>query len=338
MAWTPERTYATQKIQIGAESTTALGTSVAASKLLECFDWQLGPEMDVNFYTPTGHLYPSTQEQNTEWLEGTLGGNLDYNGIVYPLAGLMGSVAPATHLASATAKDWIFTPPITSVVVPQTYTLEQGDSSRAHKVVYGLFTEFGYKGTRKDFSCSGKFIAQPISDGITLTPTPTAVAIAPVVSKHINVYLDATSAGLGTTQLNRVLSIEYQMSDVYDVLWVLNRATIGWTAHVNKQPKCTVKLKVEADAAGMAMLGYVQSGATYYLRVDAQGQQIASDGPGAIFNAIKHDMAIKFGKPSKFEDEQGVFAIEWEGTIVEDPAWDGGKAQTITVTNLLGAL
>lgn len=338
MVWTPERTAATQKVQVGAESTTALGTPVAATKLLECFDWEMGIEAEVNFYTPTGHFYPSTQEENMEWLSGTLGGNLDYNGIIYPLASLLGSATPSAHGASTTAKDWTFTPPLTTCVVPQTYTLEQGDTSRAHKVAYGLFTEFGYKGTRKDFSCSGKFIAQPISDGITLTASPTAIPIAPVVSKHVNVYLDPTSAALGTTQLMRVLSIEYQMSDVYDALWVLNRATMGWTAHVNKMPKTTIKLKVEANAEGMALLGYVQSGVTYYLRVDAQGAQIASDNPGPIYNSIKHDMAVKFGKPSKFEDDQGVFAIEWEGTIVEDPAWNSGTAQKIVVTNLLAAL
>src|SRR5215472_15432662 len=262
MAWTAERTTAIQKIQIGAEATTALGTNVAANKVLECFDWTMQINGDVNFYTPSGHFYPSTQEENTEWIDGTLAGNLDYNGVIYPLGSLLGDVTAATHGTSATAKDWIYTPTLSTVIVPRTYTIEQGDAIRAHKINYGLFTEFGYKGTRKDFSCSGKFLGQPLTDNITLTASPTVIGIQPVVSKHVNVFLDTTSGGLGTTQLTRVLAVEYMMTNVYGPLWVLNRATTGWTAHVNLVPKATLKLKLEADSNGMAILAtYLQAGA-----------------------------------------------------------------------------
>ncbi|SRR5712691_6722167 len=342
MVWTAERTWINARVQLGAEATTALGTNVAAAKTLECFDWVFQIESDVAFYTATGHKYPATQEENTEWLSGTLSGNLDYNGAIYPLASVCGDQAAVAHLASTTAKDWIFTPPLSSSIVPRTYTVEQGDAIRAHKFNYGLFTDFGYKGTRKDFSCSGKLIAQPIQDSITLTATPTIIAISPVVAKHVNVYLDTTSAGLGTTLLTRALSVDFSMSNFYGPLWVLNRATTGWTAHVDLMPKCIVKLKVEADATGMGWLPtYLQGGAIAYIRVQALGTTvIAADGPGSIFPEFRHDMAVKFGKPSAFEDDQGVYALEWEGTVVEDPTWGTtpGTAQKFTVTNLLAAL
>lgn len=340
MPFTPERSTINQRIQIGAESTSALGTSVAATKLIECFDWQLGIEAEVNFYTPTGRKYPSTQEENEEWTSGTLGGNMDYNGIIYPLASIVGSVAPVAHLASATAKDWIFIPPVTGSIVPQAYTIEQGDTVRAHKLSYGLFTQWGYKGTRKDFTTSGKLIGQLLADGITMTASPTAIVLAPMVSKHFNVYLDPTSAALGTTLLTRVLSLEYNMENVYGPAWFLNRATPSWTAHVDMKPKATLKLKLEADSTGMSILPtYVQAGATAYVRLQALGNQIASDGPGTINNTFQHDMAVKMGKPSNFEDQDGIFAIEWECTVVEDPAWGtAGQSQKITVTSLIGAL
>ena len=339
MAWQAERTTINQRVQIGPEATTALGTPVAASKLLECFDWTMAINGDVNFYTPTGHKYASSQEENTEWVDITLGGNLDYNGVIYPLASVMGNVSPVAHLASTTAKDWIFTPPTTGSIVPRTYTIQQGDSVRAHQVAYAIFTDFGYKGDRKSFTISGKGIGQPISDGATLTSSPTAVPLAPVPAKQFNVYLDSTSAGLGTTQLTRALSVDYSMTGTYGPLFVLNRSSLGFTAHVDMAPKASIKLKLEADANGMALLGYLQSGVTYYLRVQAQGTTaIASDGPGSIFNTFTHDMAVKVNKPTAFADDQGVFAIEWELDIVEDPTWNTGQAQTFTVTNLIAAL
>jgi hypothetical protein len=428
MAWTAERSTVNQKVQIGAESNTALGTNVAAGKLLESFDWVFGVEADINLYTPTGHKYPNVQEENTEWASGTVGGNLDFNGVLYPLASVWGAVTPSAHGASATAKDWVFTPPTTGSIVPQTYTIEQGDAIRAHKFNYVLFTEWGYKGTRKDFTMSGKVMCQPIQDGITLTSSPTAVAIAPVVAKQANVYLDTTSAGLGTTLLTRVLSIDFAFTNTYGPLWVLNRATVGWTAHVDQMPSGKFKLKVEADSNGMALLpNYLQTGNTAYIRVNAQGNIIdnlqtltigggatggtftlsykgqttapitysaaltgatintafqllstvstnctvsgSAGGPytftfsGALasdmsavtatnvslsggtptitlvaqaYNIFQHDMAVKIGKPAPFSDDQGVFATEWECTVIEDPAW--GKAQTATVTSLITAL
>ena len=37
------------------------------------------------------------------------------------------------------------------------------------------------------------------------------------------------------------------------------------------------------------------------------------------WNTIKHDMAVKFNKPTgAFADDQGVFALEWEMDVVED--------------------
>jgi hypothetical protein len=344
MTFTPERATVNQRVQIGAESTSALGTSVAATKLLQALTFDDAIEADVAEYRGTGRKYPATLEENREWASMDVGGNLDYNALCYILAGTMGAASPVAHGASSTAKDWVFTPPITGSIVPQTYTIEHGDTTRAHKFTYGLFTDFGYKGTRKDFTLNGtKMMMQPIQDNITMTASPTAVPIVPMPSKHFNVYLDATSGGLGTTQLLRVLSIEYAMPTVYSDFWALNRATVGFSGHVDQPPKAAFKLLVEADAQGMALLAYLQSSVTYYLRVQAQGSTaIASDGPGNIFNTFTHDMAVKFSKPDKFQDDQGIFAIQWNMTIVEDTSWTGpaaaGTAQTMTVTNLLTAL
>ena len=337
MTYTAERTTVNQRVQVGAESTTALGTKVAATKLLEMFSFDIGIDTEVMFYRGTGRKYPASQEENKEWSSVDVSGNMDYNGLVYLLGGAMGAASAAAHGTSVTAKDWIFTPPLTGTIVPQTLSIEQGDAIRAHSLAYGLVTDFGYKATRTDLSLNGtKMMAQLLSDAITMTASPVAVAIAPMVAKHINVYLDSTSAALGTTQLLRVLSLDFTMSGIYGPLWVFNRTNASWAAHVDMVPKTIFKLKMEADAQGMALLGYLQSGTTYYLRISAQGGQIASDGPGVVYNTMTHDMAIKVGKPTKFADDQGVFAIEWECTIVEDTSW--GKSQTVTVTNLLASL
>lgn len=430
MTWNPELTSANQHIQFGAESTSNLGVNVPANKLIQCFDLQWGPMADVKMYEATGRKYPTAQIENSEWVEGTLGGELDYNGIIYLLASTMGSVNPVAHGASAVAKDWIYVPPLTGSIVPQTYSIEQGDTAvRARKASYGLFTEYSFKGDRQaGITIGSKLLAQPMADGITMTASPTAVALAPVAGKHINVYLDSTSGTLGTTQLLKVLNLDYAFSGIYGPFFPFNRATIGWTAHVDLNPGCTIKVLMEADSVGMTELSFLQSGSTQFLRINAQGQVIDNNqtvtiGGGATtgnftltykgqttaniaytssltaatvqtayqllstvgvnctvsgpnggpyvftytgtlvndttamtatnvslsggtptivvtqtqaYNVYQHDMAVKVSKPTPFKDDKGIFAEEWEFTIVEDATW--GKAQAVTVTNLLTAL
>lgn len=425
MSFTPQVSSVNQRVQIGAESTSALGTAVPANRYLEMFDWDLQISPDVIFYTPTGHKYPTVQEENMEWVEGDVSGWPDYNGLIYICGGAMGAVSAVAHGASAVAKDWIFVPPLTGSIVPQTLTVQQGDSVRARQFTYCLFNEFAYKVTRKEATFSSKFFGLPIADPATLTANPTAIAAVPVVGKQVNVYLDSSSSAFGTTQLLTSFSVDFAMSGIYGMFWPLNRGALGYTSHVDSKPATTVKIFEEANTEGLSFLSLLQSGATQYLRVQAMGAQIdnswlvtlgtqssgnfvliyggqttgniaynataatvlaalellssiptgdvavsgAAGGPytinltGALTTntqaltatfsglstpanaslvsevvpyTLTHDMAIKVGKPSKYQDQEGVYALEWECTVVEDATW--GNAHKFTLTNLLSSL
>jgi len=433
MAWTAERSTINQTLQFGLEATP--GVNVPANKSIQCFAVTFGPMADTTEFSATGRKYPSIVIENSEWVEGTLTGSLDYNGIVYALSGVCGA---ATSIAaaggSATAKLWTFVPPLTGSVQPQTYTIEQGENNAFgnaiynHKVNYGLISEFGYKGDRKTgFNVSGKVLAQQLQRAITMTSTPTAVVIQPSAGKHFNVYLDPTSGALGTTPLLKVLNLDYAFTGLYGMFFPLNRANLGWQAHVDLNPGCTIKMLIEADATGMTPLTYLQAGTTQFLRVQGVGAiidnlQTVTIGGGATggtftlsykgqttalitysaaltsatvntafqllstvgsnctvtgsaggpyiftfsgplvgdmsavgvqnvaltggtptvasvataYATFQHDMAVKVSKPNPFSDKDGVFAEEWEFTIVEDAGW--GAAQKFLITTLLTAL
>ncbi len=421
------RTAVNQQIQWGLESTA--GVNVAASKRVECFDVVMGIDGDIGFYRPVGHKYETEQEQNTEWMAHTWTGNPDYNGLIYPFASAFAKVSAVAHGASGTAKDWIMTPPITGNATPATFTIEQGDSTYAHKANYFIFNEVGYTFSRKSTTFSAKSFSLPIQRAITLTGSPTVVALAPIPGKHFNLYIDSTSASLGTTQYANALQIQYLMTNIYGTFFPINRANVGFTSHVDLVPQTTLKLRLMADAQGMSLLDNLQAGSTIYVRVNAQGSVIDNQqtvtlgtqssgtftltykaqttaaiaynatsaavqtafrllssvpattvvtgpvggpylivfspsdtlaldttpitGSGASlstpanfvitqtqsYNTFQHDMAVKVGKPQPFGDDTGIFYIEWEGRIVEDPTWNApGQAQTMTITNLIPAL
>jgi hypothetical protein len=332
-----DRMTVNQRVQIAAETTN--GTGVPATKLLEMFNWMPGIEAEVKTFPPTGFKYATEQIEEKEWASWDFAGNMDYNGLVYPCSSVFGAATITAHLASTTAKDWTFLPPSTGATTVTSYSIEQGDAVRAHKSFYSLFTDWGYKINRggAEFSTSGKLISQSLQDGITLTSSPTAIALAPAASKQVLITLDTTSAGLGVTQFpGSILSFDYNFASAYSVFWSIDRAKTSWAKHVDVRPVTTINMLVEADVNGMALLANLQSQATGFMRVDAQGAIIAADGPGNIVQEFKHDMAIKWSKPQKFEDNQGIFAINFSGTVVHDPTWNA--AQKLVITNLLTTL
>jgi hypothetical protein len=326
-----------QNTQLGVES--VYGTSVAANKLLRWGDWKFGIEADVTTYRGTGRKYASTSALNKEWSKGSVDGPLDFNAIIYLLNSAFCTGTITAHGASATAKDHTFIPPVSGNATQKTYTFENGETAtRAQKFSYGLFTKFGYKGSRDEFTCEGELIGQLTTDNVSMTGSPTAIALAPSPANQWNVWMDATSAGLGVTQLLCVSEVEFEMSDIYGPGWFINRALPSWSTHVDQAPKTTFKITQEADAAGMIPLADMRAGTTKYFRVESQGAQIASDGPGAVYNTIIHDMAVKFVKPSEYKDQDGFYAITWECELIEDSAWGSGQAHKMTVANLLTAL
>src|SRR5260221_12485449 len=137
------RATVNQRVQIGAEVTTLPGTTVAANKLLQCFDWQFGINADVKFYRPPGRKYDTVQEENTEWVDGTMTGPMDFNGILYPLLSACGSITPPT-VADVSSYTWVISPPVSGAIAPQNSSIHQGSPpSRAHRVASVRFPEFG---------------------------------------------------------------------------------------------------------------------------------------------------------------------------------------------------
>jgi hypothetical protein len=55
-----------------------------------------------------------------------------------------------------------------------------------------------------------------------------------------------------------------------------------------------------------------------------------------VYDSFTHDMAIKIGQPSTWQDSNGIYAIEWTCEVFEDGPW--GHSHMATMTNLLSAL
>lgn len=330
----PMRASVNQQFQIGAEAIP--GTSVPASKLIEAFDVVWGIKPDIKTYRPTGRKLISIAEEMTEMTEGKLSGELDYNAILYPVAGVFGKITPALHGPSTTAYDWTITPPLTGNANPQTFTGQKGDASFAEAASYMLMSDWGYKVSRKEATNDASFIAQLMNVAATLTAAPTVVPLQPAKGAHINLFLDSTSAGIGTTQITNPMEFSFAASGYYAPFWAVNRANPSFGSHVDQAPKNEFKLSLPFDTQGRGYVATMQAGSKVYARVDAVGPVL--DATNSLNYGFRHDMCLVITNIGQLSDKDGIYAVELTFEVAEDPNWSTGKGHTLSGTCALPAL
>jgi hypothetical protein len=123
------------------------------------------------------------------------------------------------------------------------------------------------------------------------------------------------------------------LSDVWGQFWPLKRGE-SFTEVLDTDPTAEVKLKVMADAAGMALLGKMRKGTSKFIRISAISE--TKIGATQTPYSFQIDAAMKVKNPNEFSDEDGVYAIEWTFDIVHDATW--GKATELTVVCSQAAL
>jgi len=327
-----ERSTITQVTQIGVE--TEAGTAVAAGKLLQALSIEPAIKADVSTFRPIGGKYTTIAALGKEWVEAKISGEVAcYNHLAYLLAGILNKPTPVQQGATA-AYLWTFTPAQTAADTIATFTVEQGSSARAGSFAYGLISSLGLSFSREKIAVSGTMLGQAYEDGITMTAKPTAIAVKPILPTDLDVYLDDTSAGIGTTKLTRVLSGSLDISDRFGTLWAINSAVSGFAAHVETPPTAQLKLLVEADATGMGLLTPMRAGDKRYIRLAAEGPTIAD----TYKYALQIDLCGVVTDVGEFSDEDGVYAVEWTFDVAYDAAWASGQALKVLLTNVLSAL
>lgn len=313
--------------QIAVESTPGTDPN-AGYKQLSALSIMPAPKIDVTQYRASGQKFPSVAALNKEWTECKLEGAITYTELVYLLSSLVSYAAPS---GAGSAKTWTFEPGLTSASTVKTFSVEQGDTTRAHEFTYGVVKDLTLDFSRDECKLSGTMIGRALADGITKTGGATTIAPQVVMPTQVTVKLADTWAGLtAASALSRVLSVSWSMSDRWGPVWVLDGNTY-WAASVETEPKAELKLKVEADAAGMALLTNMRAGSTKYMRIKATGALIS----GADYYDLQIDTACKVIDVGEFADEDGVFAIEWTLGAFYD-ATAGKTTEAIVVNTLTG--
>lgn len=321
-----ERSALTQGVQMGVE--TVPGTPVAANKKFVSIGVEPAIQMDPIRFRPMGTKYKTVVTPGKEWVEAGISGVGSYSEIIWFLSSLI--VTPgAPTTVDTSARKWTFISAASAEDTVKTFTVEQGGAVRAHSFAYGIMTELEFTINRDGIEVGGSMLGQRISDGITLTPAPTTPPQVPMLPTDFDVWLDPTSAGLGTTKLLRVLEATITLGDRQNPVWPLNSTLTSYAATVETEPNAQIKLLMEADTEGMAQLTQMRGGSTKFLRIKGTSPTLA--GAATEKYSFQWDAAIKVADVGDFSDEDGVYAIEWTFDMVLDATWT--KAFDVQVVN-----
>jgi hypothetical protein len=333
-----ERSSITQSVQIGVE--TVSGTAVAAGKRLGSMGFKVGPSIDPKPLMVMGAKHPTLIIPGKELTEADISGSAVYTELPYAFSSVISAPVVTAIMDAAIptlASKWVFTSNTFGDDAPKTFTVEQGSAFRAHRFANGIITEYTWSWSREEIELGGTMIGRAIEDGVTLTAAPTLLPQIPVRPAELSVYIDTSAVGLGTTKQLRTLKGECNISDRFEPLWVVDAAQASFVSTVEGEPTIEFKITQMADTQSAANLVAMRNGTTRFLRLEAVGPVIyTSATPLTVTHRCRWDVAGQVVDVKPFEDEDGVFAIEYTFRAIHDPVWAKAyEVEVITTTTAL---
>lgn len=218
-------------------------------------------------------------------------------------------------------------------------TIGTGNVECAGGAFPGTAITIEFVGDLKQTDVGAITAADTFNEG-TVTPTivtagvaPSEIDLVPILPEQISIYMEDAQASLDDAdELERVLSGSFKISDRFAPVWVLNAANPSWVAYVEKPPKIELKLLLEADAEGMALLPTMREGDQKVIRIQATGADISTGVP-FLFQI---DMAGFVSNVGEFKDNDGVYALEWTFEAKQDATW--GHALVVILENAIASL
>lgn len=264
----------TQVVQMGLEDVHGTSPAGGADLAMPTLKWDVDPDFATNQYAASGERFDSASVPSQEKSKLKLDATASYVEQAYIHAMIWGNPAITTPAGAIRARKFAWPVPLTGLIDGRTALLQKGDSVRARSVNFAQLTGINVEFDRKECKLTGDAIAQAITDGITLTPTPTAVKEKEVQPKHWNVYLDDITEEIGQTLLARCFSVKFGYTDAYGDIWPIGRSNASFGAVVNKKPKNALTLSLMADEIAGALWTPARAGQKRYIRLEAISEEM----------------------------------------------------------------
>lgn len=306
------------------------GTAAAATRKLAGLTFIIGDKVDVKTYRRKGAKFNDVYVNNKKWTEGTYEGPGSYNELCYILASLFPYTVAAVEGASGAFK-WTFLPSAEGNDDAEVLTIEEGDDEAAEMYQDVTLQSLDLGFTRDDVNCSGNFFAKPKDDVFSaLSEDAAQLASRPMSGNEVDVYMDSTFAGIGTTKLTDVFEARFAMGNKRDPKWVLNSANKSWKESKEIIPDGTLMISTEHNSQSRALRAALE--AAKFFRVQSIGPLIT----GSTYYRFRLDFCGKILNPDRQPDLDGIYGFNYEfGSFLENTM---GRGYSFEIINQLEEL
>lgn len=169
---------------------------------------------------------------------------------------------------------------------------------------------------------------------VTTQGAPTDIPLIPVLAGEIDVFLDNTWAGLGTTKLLSDFSAEWSVAGMYSPLWVLNSANASYKEATPNRPDTTMSLELGNDSVSRALVTDMRAGTKKFSRIRAMKSANSIESGQAY--ELRIDSCMSINSAPSAGDVDGASTLPFGGRLVYDAT---GSAWTrIFLRNALRSL
>lgn len=331
----PDRYPVSEVVQVGIESTA--GTAVAPTKQFAGLNVELDTALEYDEFGPMGQLTNTIVAPRQEWATGALSGFPTYTEIVYPLSNVFGAATITTPTGATLRRLWSWNPSASTPWTPKTWTIRRGVSGdTAEEANYGLLSGLNMLFSRTAApEIGGDLFARRLDYAASLASTGVTVPTnVPMLPAEGNVYLDATGAGIGVTQLLRDFSFEFSIADLFGPIWPINSSLTSFAAHGVQKPTIEAKLVLGNDTAGRALVTNMRAGTAVFIRYKSTSGQMIEAAAPYTFTVDLACMCV--AAPARGDQDGLLSTLEWTFRVVSDATW--ASWIRIAVENNLAAL
>jgi hypothetical protein len=206
-----------QIVQLGVESTPGTPPGGGSNRLMRHLTYNIDPDFQYAMYRGTGRRFNSVQTLKMDWSKWTLGGPISYTEMAYPMAGLWGTPVFTTPANGVLARQLAYSPKLSGAQGGITIQLQNGDAVRTRQFNYGQQTgiDLTLKRSGDSVVSGGAGFGAQTQPNATLTATPTSQAQIPAPPINWNVFLDTSSAQIGTTAIAQCVEAQFKTSNWY---------------------------------------------------------------------------------------------------------------------------
>lgn len=314
-----ERASVFEKPRLGVEAAASPGVPVPANLILQSLTLTPKPVLVRNPIKAAGMARPVGVTSAKGHTEFSYDASLCYNDAAILLSSIL--CRPTASTVASGVSSLTFKPVPDAANTLSTFTIENGSPNGASRFPGAWINDATISFSKNEAKLSGNGMGRRLDDAITLTASPTNVALVPVEPDTVEIRVADTYAHLSDSayKLTRCASASWSLTGRQTGIVTLDPAQGSFSASVERAHDMAAQIVLHLDSQGIAMMDRYRGKDIFWVRIIATGPEITSGHPYSL--QISFPCYVNQNQRSDVDDAYaGTFDLE--PIAVKDGSFD----------------